>query len=220
VIVDRWMGIPFERPLTRVKETLHVVKSALAGEKVKFEGSTLRTGGFKLEQAPEPPVPVFLAALGPKMMALAAAEADGLALFLAAEPGVKIAAEAAPGTEIVGRILCCPDEPIEDVRQMARWQITPYIAVPAYNRFIAAQGFEAEAKAVATSWAAGDRAAALEAVTDELVDALVITGPAEACKERLDAFREAGMSTPILMLFSGAGAEGTLKAVERMAPSR
>jgi hypothetical protein len=90
--------------------------------------------------------------------------------------------------------------------------------VPAYNNFISAQGFEKEAADVARLWGTGDRAAALEAVTDELIDALVLMGPAEACKERLDSFRDAGLGTPVLMLFSPKGAEGTLAAVEAMAP--
>lgn len=217
-IVDRWMGIPFDQPLRRVAETLDVVKRALAGEKVDLAGDTLRVKGFKLETPPEKPVPVFLAALGPQMMKLARDEADGIALFLATEEGVRLADKFAPGKETVARILCCPDEPAEDIRPIARWQLTPYIAVPAYNRFIAAQGFEKEAAEVARLWGEGDRSAALEAVSDELVDALVLLGPAEACKERLDSFRDAGLGTPILMLFSPKGAEGTVAALEAMAP--
>jgi probable F420-dependent oxidoreductase len=215
-IVERWMGIPFEAPLTRVEETLDVVRAALSGEKVTLDGRSLKTTSFKLESAAD--VPIFLAALGPKMMQLAGAKADGIALFLAAEEGVRIAILAAPGKEVVGRLLCCPDEPVDDVRGIARWQITPYVAVPAYNRFIAAQGFEDEAAAVAAAWGRGDRNAALESVSDRLVDALVLMGPAEACKERLDSFRDAGLATPILMLFSPSGEEGTLAAFKRMAP--
>lgn len=215
-IVERWMGVPFEHPLARVRETLGAVKTALSGEKVKVDGSTLAVSGFKLEAPAD--VPVYLAALGPKMMELAATEADGLALFLASEEGVRIAKKASGGKEVVGRIICCPDEPKEDLRHLLRWQITPYIAVPAYNRFIAAQGFDAEATAVATSWAAGDRNAALEAVTDELIDALALIGPAGECKERLDSFRAAGLDTPILMLVSPQGADGTLAAVRALAP--
>lgn len=217
-IVERWMGIPFERPLQQVTETLAAVKQALAGEKVDVAGEKVTVKGFRLETPPSQPVPLFLAALGPQMMKLAADQADGIALFLAAEAGVRLAVKAAPGKEVVARLLCCPDEPVEDIRPVARWQLTPYIAVPAYNRFIAAQGFEKEAADVARLWGAGDRTAALESVTDELIDALVLMGPAAECKERLDSFREAGLGTPILMLFSPQGADGTLAAVESMAP--
>ena len=218
-IVERWMGIPFEQPLKRVTETLDAVKQALSGEKVKLDGATLQVKGFKLEVPPAEPIPVFLAALGPHMMKLANDEADGIALFLAAEEGVRLATKSAPGKDTVARILCCPDEPVEDIRPIARWQLTPYIAVPAYNRFIAAQGFEKEAQDVARLWGEGDRSGALDAVSDELVDALVLMGPAAECKERLESFREAGLGTPILMLFSPKGAEGTAAALEAMAPA-
>ena len=216
-IVERWMGVPFEQPLERVRETLLAVKTALSGEKVKLDGSTLTVSGFKLEAAAD--VPTYLAALGPKMMELAAAEADGLALFLAAEEGVRMAKAASGGKEVVGRLICCPDEPVDDLRHLLRWQLTPYIAVPAYNRFIAAQGFESEASAVAKAWGAGDRNIALEAVSDRLIDSLALIGPAEACTERLDSFREAGLDTPILMLISPQGAEGTLAAMRALGPA-
>jgi probable F420-dependent oxidoreductase len=216
VIVERWMGVPFEKPWLRVKETLEAVRQLLTGEKVTFEGETVRVKGFKLEARAD--VPLYLAALGPRMMELAAASADGIALFLGTEEGVRMARKAAPDIDIVERIICCPDEPEDTVRDAARWLVTPYIAVPAYNRFIAAQGYEEEAEAVAKAWAAGDRSGALAAVSDRLVEGLVLMGPAEKCKERLDSFRDAGLNTPVLMLFSTQGAEGTTTAFRTMAP--
>lgn len=152
------------------------------------------------------------------MMALAAAKADGIALFLAAEPGVAIAREAAGDKEVVARFLCCPDVAPEDVRDAARWQIAPYLAVPAYNRFLAAQGYDDVAAAVAKHWGEGDRPAALSAIPDEVVDALVLLGPAGAIKERIASLREAGLDTPILMLFSPLGPEGTEAALTSLAP--
>ena len=215
VIVERWMGIPFEQPLARVRETLEAVRMALSGEKVAYEGQTLAVKGFKLDTAAD--VPIYLAALGPQMMKLAAGTADGIALFLAAEEGVRMARRAAPDTHIVERIICCPDEPEDTVRDAARWLITPYLAVPAYNRFIASQGFEDEANSVAKLWAEGDRSGALGAVSDRLVEALVLMGPAEKCKERIESFRAAGLDVPVMMFFSTKGEEGTVSAFRRMA---
>lgn len=216
-IVGSWMGIPFEKPLTRVKETLDAVRAALAGDKVTAHADSFSIDGFRLE-APAPEVPIFLAALGPKMLALAAESADGVALYLGAEEGVRIARRAVGDKEIVERIICVPDVPVEDVVPMLRFQMAPYIAVPAYNRYLQAQGFEAEAGAVAKRWGEGDRKGAVDAITDEMVDALTLLGPAGRCKERLEAFRAAGLDTPILMLMSPNGPEGALQALERMAP--
>jgi len=218
-IVERWMGTPFERPTARVRETLAAVKAALAGDKVELDGETLKVRGFRLEAPAE--VPILLAALGPQMMALAGAEADGIALFLATEAGIRIAREkVGPDKEVFARLLCCPFEAKEDVRAAARWMLAPYIAVPAYNRFISIQGFEDEANAVTAAWGSGDRVAALEAVSDRLLDALVLMGTPEECRARIATLREAGLDTPVLWFFSPQGGEATERAFRALAPAR
>lgn len=217
-IIERWMGLDFERPLTRIRETVEVVRAALTGDKVDYDGATMAVKGFRLEQAASGKVPVFLAALGPKMLALADEIADGLALFLTSEEGVRFAKKHAPSCETLARLICFVGDEPDEVRDFARWLLTPYLTVPGYNAFVAAQGFEKEATAVSTAWGAGDRKGALAAISDELVDALVIAGPAGACKERIASFREAGLDTPVLMLLSQKGPQAIEKAIEDMAP--
>lgn len=216
-IVERWMGLAFDKPLTRARETIEVWRAALTGDKVDYQGATVAVKGFRLEQGIADGVPLFLAALGPKMLALADEVADGVALFLTSEQGVRIAKEHAPSCETLARLICfIGDEPSE-VRDFARWLLTPYLTVPGYNRFVAAQGFEEEATRVATAWGAGDRQGAVAAISDELVDALVIAGPVEACKERIASYRDAGLDTPVLMLLSQRGPQAIEQAIEDMA---
>ena len=62
VIVERWNEIPFEKPLTKVRETVEVLRTVLAGER--------GPGGFKLETAPDPPPPIYIAALRGRMLRL------------------------------------------------------------------------------------------------------------------------------------------------------
>ena len=216
-IVENWMGLPFALPVQRMRETIAVVKSALAGEKVDFHGRTATAKGFRLEGAPAT-VPIFLAALGPKMMQLANDEADGIALYAVAEEGVRIAKKAAPDLELVARLICIPDQPVDEVREFARFLLTPYVAADGYNSWIARQGFEEEASAVRTAWDARDRAGAVGAMSDRLVDALVISGPADACKERVESFRDAGLDTPILFFLAQQGPDAAVAMLEAMAP--
>src|SRR5215207_4023370 len=68
-IVEGWNGIPFERPLSRVRETLAFLRDALDGERTE--------SGFKLEAPPAERVPIVLAALRGKMLDLAVERADG-----------------------------------------------------------------------------------------------------------------------------------------------
>jgi probable F420-dependent oxidoreductase len=197
-IIQGWMGLAYDRPFTRMKETVEAVQLALAGDKVDYSGETVQVKGFRLEATPERPIPLFLAALGPRMLSLAAERADGVALYLATEEGVRLAAKAAPGKELLARIMCFVDQPRDEVREFVRWLVNPYLAVPGYNRFIAAQGYEDVARGVADAWKKRDRKAGLAAISDELVDALVITGSPGECAERVASFREAGLDTPVL----------------------
>ena len=219
-IVERWMGLEFDAPLTRARETIDVIEAALTGNKVDYAGETVRVKGFRMEQAPEGEVPLFLAALGPKMLALAEDRANGVALFLTSEEGVRYAKRLAPSCETLARLICFVDDDPAEVRDFARWLLAPYLTVPGYNRFVALQGFEEEADRVATAWGAGDRQGALAAISDELVDALVIAGPAKACRERIESFRDAGLDTPVLMFLSQKGPETIERAIEEMAPGR
>jgi probable F420-dependent oxidoreductase len=212
VIVEGWMGTPLDKPLARMRETVEVVRAAFAGEKVEVNGTTVRVKGFRLDGAPKQDPSIFLAALGPKMMELTNEVADGIVLYLASEEGVRIAANACPGKEIAERILVCPDEDVDQVRAAVRWMMTPYVAVPAYNRFIAAQGFEDEARQVSEAWSNNERDKARDAISDRLIDALVIMGSTPECKERLESFREAGLTTPILAPFSLTGDPERVKA--------
>jgi probable F420-dependent oxidoreductase len=197
-IIEGWMGLSYDRPYQRTKETIEAVRAALAGEKVDYAGDTLHVKGFRLEAAPAEPIPLFLAALGPRMLSLAAEQADGVALYLATEEGVRLAAKAAPGRELLARIMCFVDQPIDEVREFVRWLINPYLAVPGYNRFIAEQGYEDVARGVAEAWKNRDRKAGLAAIPDELIDALVITGSPDECAERIASFRDAGLDTPVM----------------------
>jgi hypothetical protein len=119
---------------------------------------------------------------------------------------------------MLARLICFVGDDPAEVRDFARWLLAPYLTVPGYNAFVAAQGFENEAKAVATAWAAGDRPGALEAISTELVESLVIAGPAGACKERIESMREAGLDTPVMMLLSQKGPQAIEQAIEDMAP--
>ncbi|MFN2593944.1 MAG: LLM class F420-dependent oxidoreductase, partial [Actinomycetota bacterium] len=219
VIVEQWMGSTFERPVARMRETVTAVRAALNGEKLSVEGKTIKSRGFRLEGPPAERVPIFLAALGPQMRRLAASEADGIALFLASEEGVRITRKAAGDLELIERLFCFVDQDPAEVRDACRWLFAPYLAVPGYNRFVAEQGFDREASAARDAWAAGDRKAAVAALSDRLVDALAVSGSAQDCKDRIESLRDAGLDTPIIALLSTSmNKESIKKALLDLAP--
>lgn len=208
IIVERWMGGSFEAPLTRLRDYVRAIKDLLAGEKVTFDSPSARLQGFRLQIDPGAPVPVYMAALGPRACRLAGEIADGVIFFLKSPHGVARALEwVEEGAHRAGRdaseLDCVIRVPVlrsEDTEAFdtARRLIVAYAIVDVYNRSLVAQGFEKEAQAIAETWASGDRKEAVRQVSDEMIRDLLLIGDAPACRQGLQSFRAAGVRTPIL----------------------
>jgi probable F420-dependent oxidoreductase len=192
-IVEGWNGIPFERPLSKVRETLDFLDVALAGDRTET--------GFKLEQKPAHEVPVVLAALRGKMLELAMERAAGAFtnfLPLAGLPKVTAQLEGAPaGFELLCRFFCIPGER-EQVEPLARFMFSSYITVPVYADFYRWLGYGEQIAPMVEAWEAGDRQGAAAAAPWELIEDMFIFGDPEQMKERLDAFVAGGITLPIL----------------------
>lgn len=212
-VVERWMGGVHERPLTRLRETVEAVRLALTGDRVTYHGATLRVDDFRLALAPAR-VPIVLGALGPRMYRLAGAIGDGVVMvFVTAEgtpailddfrAGAAQAGRDAAQLDVVAKLFVAADEGLDELRPMLRRFITGYATVPAYNALLRRQGFAEEAEAMLTAWDAGDRKRALDAVTDELLRALIVFGSAEECAARVRAYAEAGVRTPLIAPITG-----------------
>jgi probable F420-dependent oxidoreductase len=208
-IVRDWNGVPFERPLAHVRETVSIVRQALSGEKTDFEGEALRSHGFRLSALPAEPVPIYLAALRERMLRLAGEVGEGLIVNLfpvtalprmlaAYREGGEAAGRDASGDEVVCRFQVAVTDDLPAARNLVRLAFGAYVAAPVYNRFFAWCGFEEEARAVAHAFARRDRAGVAAAMTDAMIDRVTLLGPAERCREQLAAFVAAGVTTPVL----------------------
>jgi len=192
-IVEGWNGIPFERPLSRVRETLDFLDAALAGERTST--------GFKLETAPAHRVPIVLAALRGKMLQLAVDRAAGAFtnfLPLSGLPKVVAQLDGAPADfELLCRFFCIPGER-EQAEPLARFMFSSYITVPVYTAFYRWLGFGEQIDPMVAAWEAGDRQAAAAAAPWELIEDMFVFGTPEQMKERLAAFVAGGITLPIL----------------------
>jgi probable F420-dependent oxidoreductase len=202
VIVGNWNGLAFEAPYQRSRDVLRAVRAALAGDRVDAEFESFTIKRFKLEQAPTPPPAVVLAALRPQMLRLAGREADGAILnWLAASDVAQCAAAIGnPGAEVIARIFVCPTDDAEFARNIGRLLVSTYLTVPAYAAFHDWLGRGDALKAMHDAWAAGDRRGAAAAIPDEVVDALVLHGSPQSCREQVQAYAAAGVHTPVLAL--------------------
>ncbi|GAA2375024.1 LLM class F420-dependent oxidoreductase [Nonomuraea africana] len=198
-IVQRWNAAEFGKPYARTRDTLRFLRKALAGEKVSEQYETFGVKGFKLERAPKVAPKIVLAALRPRMLHLAAAEADGaITNWLSPEDVRQIRAEVGPSTELIARIFVCVSEDADRVREMGRWMLASYLTVPAYAAFHDWLGRAEVLRPMHEAWAAGDRQAALKAIPDEVVDALIVHGDAATCRARVQEYVDNGLDTPVL----------------------
>ncbi len=196
-IVERWNGIPFTEPYARIRDTHRFLRRALAGEKVTDEA--LGVTGFRLDNTPETPPPIMLAALRPGMLRLAAREADGaITNWLAPHDVRTVRGELGAEKELIARIFVCPTADAEQARAIGRWMIAAYMTVPVYAAFHEWLGRGERLAPMNKAWAAGDRKGALGLIPDEVVDDLIVHGRPEACRERIQEYVENGLDTPVL----------------------
>lgn len=207
VIVGRWNSLPFELPLTRVREVVEVVRGALDGESVTTEGKTLKVQGFRLARLGSYRIPIFLAALRERMLQMAGAIADGVLLnWLSAMDIRQAVAEVQRGRaeteaynpiEIACRVFVCPGDSGR-AEYAARRYIAAYQTVPVYRKFQEWLGRGGALAPMNEAWAARRRQEATELIPDDVVRDLVIFGDAAAQRRAVERYFENGVHTVIL----------------------
>ena len=218
-VVEGWHGVPYGRPLTRTREYVSIVREILRREKpLTFEGEHYRipipdgTGlGKPLRITVHPlraHLPIFLAAEGPKNVALAAEIADGwLPLFFAPEHAgfyAEALSSARPGFEIAATVPVVVGDDLSSSLDVIR----PFVALYAggmgargrnfhYDLFVR-YGFEEPARRIQDAYLGGRVPEAVASVPDEMADAVSLCGPPERIKERVGLWRDAGVTTLIV----------------------
>lgn len=212
-IIEGWNAMPFEKPMTRVSETVDFLRTALAGERAG--------GGFKLETAPAHPVPIVLAALRGKMLDLAVEKGDGAMTNFVPLSGLpqitgQLQAAGAPeGFELVCRFFCIPGER-EQAEPLARFMFSSYITVPVYESYYRWLGHGEKIDEMVAAWAAKDRQRAAEVAPWDLISDTFIFGTPEQMKERLDAYVAGGITLPVVTPITTPDKAGEL--IEALAP--
>jgi probable F420-dependent oxidoreductase len=200
-VVERWNGIPFDRPYAKTRDTLRFVKRALDGEKIDEVFETFEVHGFKLARPVIHRPPILLGALRPGMLRLAGREGDGAILnWLAVDDVAKCRAEVGEGKTIAARLFVIPTEDADAARFIARRMISSYLTVPTYAEFHRWLGRGDALSPMWDAWDAGDRKLANEVIPDSVVDELVIHGSYEACREHVQRYLDAGIEIPTIAI--------------------
>lgn len=220
IVIEKLHGVPFERPLQRLREYTDIINTLIAGERLDHHGELLQLDqGFRLRMNPvRPHIPIYIASLTPKSLEQSGAIADGvLPIYW---PGAKFgemrtlldgastAANRPPGsTRIAPYITTTVVEKEDDreaMRRRARAPIAFYIGRMGnfYAEMLERHGFVDEVAAVRKGWKDGHDAAAA-GVSDAMLDATALVGTADEIASRLESWVGSGLDEPLLS-FAGA----------------
>lgn len=204
VIVERWNDVEFTEPYKRVRDTVRFLRSALAGEKITVDHDTFSVKGFRLGVRLEHQPRILVAALRPGMLGLAGREGDGAIInWLSAEDVATVVPHVrahGDDKEIVARIMVAPTTDTDKARFVGRMAIAAYLNVPVYAEFHRWLGRADQLQGMWAKWADGDRKGALEEIPDELVDALLVHGSPEQCRDQIRRYVDNGVTVPALAL--------------------
>src|SRR5947209_2525398 len=217
-VMEGWHGVRFSSPLGMTRETIEVLRRVTAGERLVHEGAVYQlplpdsAGRAIRSTAPPVRVPVYLAAMGPKNLALTGELADGwLANAFMPETAAVFLGPLAAGAAGVGRTLDDLDivvpvgvEFTDDEEAAARRHARGYaFTIGAmgnrsqnfYNAAFERQGYGEDVRAVQELWLAGDREAAADRVPLDLGRRTNLLGPPDVVRARIARYRAAGVTT-------------------------
>jgi probable F420-dependent oxidoreductase len=206
VIVERFNELSFERPLAKMRWAIDSLRPVLS---VPAERGI---GGLRLERPVTQPVPIVLAALRPRMLALAAELADGAftnflplsgldQVVTALRAGERDAAMDEGSTELVCRFFLIPMPEAEAIN-LARLMFAAYGSVPVYANFFRWLGWAEQLDPMVEAYESGDRKRAAELAPVELMREIFLFGSPEQIKQRLEQFVAGGITTCVLTLMA------------------
>jgi F420-dependent oxidoreductase-like protein len=220
-VVEGWHGQAWGKPLVKTREYVEVVRAALRRDVLEHDGEHYRipydgpgaTGlGKPLKLMLRPlraDIPIFLAAMAPRNVALAAEIADGwLPIFVDPERfdaafGASLAG-AREGFEIAATVNVLVGDDVQALRDALKPHLALYVGGMGakgrnfYNALVRRYGWETEAERIQELYLGGHHRDAIAAVPDELVDAVTLVGPKDRIAYRLAAWQETGVTTLIV----------------------
>lgn len=226
-VVEGWHGRPYGKPLAVTREYVDIVRRIMSRDaKLRFEGEYHRipydgpdaTGlgkTLRLTIHPQYQIPIYLAAIGPRNVALAAEIADGwLPFWYSPIRGAEVfqpsldagfAASGDPGKR--ERFDIVPSVPalVTDDLDQARWGVRPALALYVggmgakgknfYFDLMCRYGYEQAATTVQELYLSGRREEAMAALPDALIDEVSLLGTREQLRDKIAVWREAGVTT-------------------------
>ena len=233
LVVENFHGAAYEKPLTRLRETIGIMRALWRGERLRPELSSLFDARqFKLEMNPlRPNIPVFVASLQEKAIKEIGALADGwLPTFWPyrdLKDGIALIREGATkagrdpnAIEVAPFVGVVPMDDVAAARAIIKPLVSFYIGGMGtyYHAMFCRYGFQDTADRVRDLYNSGQRREATAAVSDALIDAIAICGPAAHCREQLQEWHRHGVGTALINLPTGVPPEMVETLLREVAP--
>ncbi len=233
VQVEPEHGLEFTKPVTRLRETVDVVRALLKDSRVSYQGEVVKIKEFDLWFQPlRREIPIYVAAVRPRMLEITGEISQGALLTWCTldhaataahhvAEGARRAGKKPEDVEVASLISCAVSENLDTARDSFRPVIASYAGrFPRYRRLMAESGFADEVDAVRRAWQSGNEEEARRLVPTGLIDKIGVVGTPQQCRDKLEEYREAGISLPIVSpRVSGPGAkESAMEIIRACAP--
>ncbi len=209
VLVSRFGGMPFDRPLQYLREGANALRPILDGQRSTLDGSYVHVGGYKTPTPPPSPIPLFFGSLNPKSLRLAGELADGLcvnqvaphhlpAMIEEVRSGARAAGRQLDELPVMARLFCVVTDDPGAARRIVAGSFAAYVATTVYNRFYRWMGYEEEAEAISAAAAAKDRDKMAASFSDRMARDLFVVGTEDTVAARLQEYVDAGVTIPVI----------------------
>jgi probable F420-dependent oxidoreductase len=212
-IIAGWHGGTFDRPLRRIREYVEIVRKVAAGERVEYHGENYDTGSrFQLSWKPDHPrLPIFVAALGPKMTRLTGEIAEGVVINMTPASQIReIASRVREGAfaagrdpskvEVIAKVWVAWNTDRNLARRGLRQFLTFYCIADHYFEMLTAAGLGAEVSRVREAFHQGGFKVAQAQITDAFMDRMpaIAATSIEEIRERLTQYEDTGVARLII----------------------
>jgi F420-dependent oxidoreductase-like protein len=229
-VIEDFHGMPYAKPLSRLRETIQIVRLLLRGERADYAGENFRLSRFKLGFRPlRAEIPIYVASLGGKALEQLGETADGWLPvhwpFARLGEGIAVINRGAsragrhPGSiEIAPMVNCVVSGDLGRARQMARMPLAYYVGGMGsyYHDMLSRLGFAEEAEIIRKAWKAGRPKEAMGAVSDEMLDRIAICGPRDLCRAQLDEMPGHGATLTIVPVPKEGTTSEKVKLIESL----
>jgi 5,10-methylenetetrahydromethanopterin reductase len=202
-IVKEFHGYNFENPLTRMTEYVQIIRKALSGKKIDFNGKIFSLKNFSLLiKPPRNNIPIYLAAVNQKMVDLCWQIADGVIFYLRPiselENTIK-KMQSKREIDVSCQLITCMSEDADIAVKRVKKTLAFYISVgEIYRKFLAKNGFRNETKNIFEEYEKSGLKSNYELVPESMLDQLCVYGTPDDCIKKLKFFHNVGVNLPII----------------------